>query len=300
MYKIDDPEVIAFIEKTEEFYPADANLASVQENRRLYDAMCAAFRQPRPATMKVKDGKIQHVPIRTYTPEHVTADTQIIYLHGGSLVLGSRDSHDDVCAEIADASGLILTSVDYRLAPEHAFPAPLDDVETVWDALSCTTRRIIVMGDSAGGHLSAGLCLRLRRLGKPMPIGQILIYPGLGGDLSLPAYQENANAPLLRTKDIQAYRAGVREVPVDAADAQEIRPLRTMDFSGLPPTYVFTADIDPLRDDGRIYVERLRAAGINAWWRNDAQLVHGYLRGRHTSRRIAMAFRAICASVSVL
>jgi len=298
MQRIDDQEILSFIEKTEQFYPADANLASAQENRRLYDAMCAAFRQPRPATITVEERQINHVPIRIYRPRQISPQApEILYAHGGGFVVGGLDSHDDICAELATHCGLVLTSIDYRLAPEHAFPAQLDDMAIVFDNMIQHNRRIITMGDSAGGHLCAGLALRCRRQLKLLPHAQILIYPGLGGDMNLPSYQQNAEAPLLRTKDLAAYRTAAPEDILDAGQREEAFPLSTSDFSSLPPTYVFTADIDPLRDDGRLYVERLSEAGIKAFWRNDAQLVHGYLRGRWMSQRIARAFDAICDSV---
>jgi len=298
MNHIDDAEIIAFIDKTESFYPADANLASAQENRRFYDAMCIAFCQKRPATIAVEDSRIMHVPIRTYRPKNAKPDKpHILYAHGGGFVVGGLESHDDICAEIADQSGLVVTAVDYRLAPEHPFPAQLDDMAIVFNAMSDDNNCLITMGDSAGGHLCASLALRQRRLGKTMPIAQILIYPGLGGDLSLPSYHENAEAPLLRTKDLLAYRHVGAQLLIDEMQKQEAAPLAATDFSSLPVTHVFTADIDPLRDDGRLYVEYLLAAGIKATWRNDAQLVHGYLRGRHMSWRIKAAFTAICDAV---
>jgi len=302
MQRIDDREVLAFIEKTESFYPADANLASAQENRRFYDAMCEAFRAPRPANVTVEDKQIGQVPVRIYRPLNIPLDTpnkpEILYAHGGGFVVGGLDSHDDICAEIASRCGIVLTALDYRLVPEHAFPAQLDDMEYVFDEMSQQKSHIITMGDSAGGHLCAGLALRRRRQAKTMPQAQILIYPGLGGDLSLPSYTQNAEAPLLRTKDLLAYRQSAEDASLDDIQSQEAAPLTAGDFSSLPETYVFSADIDPLRDDGRLYVERLTQAGVKAHWRNDAQLVHGYLRGRYMSSRIAQAFDAICECVS--
>lgn len=297
---IDDPEVLAFIARTEGAYPADANIATPEQNRRYYDAMCAMFRQPRPASVTVEDFSVDTVPVRRYTPGDFQADKPaILYVHGGGFVVGGLDSHDDVCAEISAATGMRVTSVDYRLAPEHRYPAQVDDVETVWRHLAGETQRLIAVGDSAGGNLCASLALRMRRLGGPMPIAQVLIYPGLGGDLDWPSYDENAEAPLLRTSDILAYR---KHRPADETlsrqQIEEISPLLTDSFDGLPPSWIFTADVDPLRDDGEQYVARLRVAGIRAEWINHAQLVHGYLRGRVMSRRIKAAFDEICMAIS--
>ena len=291
--RVTDPEILRFIAETEAAYPAEANTATPAENRRHYDAMCAVFRRPRPEDIVVTDAMVAGVPIRRYRPRGA-AGPFLLYLHGGGYVVGSLDSHDDVCAEIALATGAELVAVDYRLAPEHLYPAQLDDVETVWRNDSAH-RPGIVLGDSAGGALSAALCRRMRRMGGPMPLAQCLIYPGLGGDMSAPSYAENAEAPLLRTADLVHY-AGVLtggDMMLRETDP-ELSPLRAANFAGLPPALVVTADVDPLRDDGPAYVDKLVAAGVAAEWRNEPQLVHGYLRARHRSIRAARSFEAIC------
>lgn len=296
---IHDPEVLAFIAKTEETYPADSNVGTIADNRRNYDAMCAVFRQPRPASVIVQDIVFGSVPVRQYRPKSFDPNRPaILYAHGGGLVLGGLDSHDDVCAEIAEATGNAVTAVDYRLAPEHPEPAQLDDVEAVWRGLARDNPRLIAVGDSAGANLAAGLSLRMRRLGGPIPLAQVLIYPGLGGDLTWPSYLENADAPLLRTSDIAAYRVDVSNLSQDQREERE--PLRAGSFAGLPPANVFTADVDPLRDDGIVYAECLRSAGVQAQLHNHSQLVHGYLRGRTTSSRIKAAFDEICSAIGAV
>jgi len=299
---IDDPEILAFIVKTEASYPADSNVASAADNRRHYDAMCAVFRQPRPKDISVIDTTVNHVPVRHYIPAPASdGQPAILYCHGGGFVVGSLESHDDVCAEIASRTGMRVTAVDYRLAPEHRYPAQIDDVETVWRHLALRNPQLIAVGDSAGANLCAALALRMRRLAGPMPMAQLLIYPGLGGEVAWPSYVENAEAPLLRTSDLAGYRAAYSgsEQPSDQ-EVEEVSPLKAKDFSRLPRTRVFTADVDPVRDDGKVYVERLKAAGVNADWRNHEQLVHGYLRGRIMSRRIRTAFEEICRTLQEL
>lgn len=292
---ITDPEVLAFIARSEAAYPADANSASVEENRRFYDAMCALFRARRPAGVTVADETIAGIPIRRYVPAAPAPGLFLLYAHGGGYILGSLDSHDDICAELADRCRTEVISVAYRLAPEHVYPAQLDDLTAVWLAETATDRQGIVIGDSAGGNLSAALCLRMRRTAGPMPRAQVLIYPELGGDLSAASYTENADAPLLRRSDLlhyaDIYTGG--DLAIRRTDP-EASPLRATDFAGLPPALVVTADIDPLRDDGQAYVAALKSAGIHAVWRNEPQLVHGYLRARHQSARAAASFAAIC------
>lgn len=285
---INDPQVLAFIAATEASYPPEANTAGAAENRTYYDAMCARLRAPRPEDLIVADRRIGGVPCRLYGSETPVC---ILYLHGGGFVVGGLDSHDDVCAEIADAVGLQVVSVDYRLAPEHLWPAQMQDVEAVWRGLD---RPAVVVGDSAGGMLAAALSLSQK--GKRQPLGQVLIYPGLGGNGDAPSYRENAEAPLLRASDVLAYRDtlfGGASVTDPVA-----RPLEAPDLAGLAPAFIITADVDPLRDDGKAYAERLSEAGVPATWRNEAQLPHGYLRARTTSDRARRSFHAIIAAIS--
>lgn len=296
MNAVTDAQVLAFIEMSEAFYPADANGASAADNRRYYDEMCAAFRKPRPADIEVSDTSIGSVPVRFYRPREAEGSrAPALYVHGGGFVVGSLESHDDVCAELASRSRRTVISVDYRLAPEHRYPAQLNDVEEVWRHIAASSPDALVMGDSAGGNLCAALCVRMKRVGGPMPSAQILIYPGLGGPLSLPAYTENENAPMLRTEDVIVYKNVYSDHErLCDVEREEVAPLSATDFAGLPPSWIITADVDPLRDDGRAYAEALQGAGVFARWHNEPQLVHGYLRARHMSDRARQSFTLIC------
>lgn len=287
---ITDPQVLAFIAATEAAYPPEANGASAAENRRYYDAMCAQFRAPRPPGLAVADRALGGVPCRVYGAETAVA---VLYIHGGGYVVGGLESHDDVAAEIAEATGLQLIAVDYRLAPEHRWPAQIDDVLAVWQALE---RPAVVVGDSAGAALAAGLCLALQ--GARQPLGQVLIYPGLGGDRSAPSYTENAEAPLLRTVDLGAYHSALHG-PGPVTDPRAA-PLTAPDLTGLAPAFVVSADVDPLRDDAPAWVARLRAAGVAADWRNEPELPHGYLRARRSVDRARRSFQAILVAIAGL
>ncbi|MFV0359392.1 alpha/beta hydrolase [Tropicimonas sp.] len=285
---IRDPEVLDFIARSEAAYPAGSNGAPIAYNRRAYDEMCAVFRAPRPPSLVVEDRDIGGVPCRIYGAQTPVA---VVYFHGGGFVVGGLDSHDDVCAELADATGLQVVSVDYRLAPEHRWPAQMDDACAVWAALG---RPAIVVGDSAGGMLAAALCLASR--GNHQPLGQVLIYPGLGGDGTAPSYRENAEAPMLRTDDLGAYQLALHgDAPVTDPLA---RPLQVPDLSGAAPAFVVTADVDPLRDDGVRYVQRLAESGVAAVLRNEPELPHGFLRARRSCDRARRSFLAIAASVA--
>jgi acetyl esterase len=304
-----DPEVLAYIERTNGFYPPDAIDFSVAENRAWYDRYAQEMRAPRPADVTAHDfaipaaGPERSIRCRRYRKAGSAASPEvaIIYYHGGGFILGGLESHDDACAGLCEATGLDVVAVDYRLAPEHPHPAQGDDAEAAFLHLAAQGRRLIAAGDSAGGNLVAALCLRRKRAGSPMPIGQILIYPGLGGDVTKGSYVENAQAPMLTAKE-GAYYFSVRTGGLKRQDCRDpdLMPLLAPDVAGLPPAYVITADIDPLRDDGRDWVARLEAVGIEAHWRNEPQLVHGYLRARHMSRRAAASFVYICEAATRL
>ena len=296
-----DPEVLAYIARTNAFYPADAYTFSADENRAWYNRYAAEMRGPMPAEVSAADCSIaaqepqRAIPARRYRhAQQQHAGTVLLYLHGGGFLLGGLESHADACSGWCAATGIDVLAIAYRLAPEHHHPAQLDDVLAGFAHLHSQGLRVIVGGDSAGGNLAAALCLRQRAQAGPMPVGQLLIYPGLGGDTSMGSYISNAYAPMLTAAESAMY-FGLRTGGMDRGSASdpELMPLKAADFRGMPPAFVVTADIDPLRDDGRIYVERLQADGVVAQYRNEAELVHGYLRARHMSRRAAASFAAM-------
>lgn len=301
-----DPEVAAFIARTESFYPSSANSASATENRATYDRMCDAFRMPRPEGVVVADtalsaiGPERRLKLRRYSVPAARPGVTLLYLHGGGYVVGGLDSHDDVCAELCLAAAVEVVSLDYRLAPEHPYPAALDDTEVAYRGLAAEGRQVIVGGDSAGGSLAAALCLRLKRLGDAPARGQVLIYPGLGGD-PFRCGERNLEAPLLSVRDSGGYRAAY--AGGDAAiprDDPEFAPLCARDLRGLAPAAIISAGIDPLQQDAEDYAALLAAAGVPVMYRNEAGLVHGHLRARHMSRAAGRSFVAITEAVRQL
>jgi acetyl esterase len=301
--KLIDAETWVFIDRTNSFYPPDAVDHSVEEQRHTYDRMCKAFHAGYPDGVAANDFTVEtpthRIPIRVYRNATPNDAALVLYFHGGGFILGGLDSHDDVCAEICQRTGYEVVSVDYRLVPEHIHPAAYDDCRAAFDwAAKTYGRPIVLCGDSAGGNLAAAVS-HTTRDHACAPIGQVLIYPGLGGDLSKGSYITHAEAPLLTVRDMDSYkqmRAGGRDVSKDATFAA----FNDSDFSHLPPTVVISAECDPLSDDGRVYRDRLLANGGNAYWVNEPGLVHGYLRARHSVGRARESFTRIVEAVRSL
>lgn len=207
------PAMWRFVEHSRAFASDSPRLDA---QRAAYARMCQAFAPPRPAGLRVLDSCLPAAPpvrVRRYRPDRPAPPggwPALLYLHGGGWMLGGLDSHDFICADLAARLGLLVLAVDYRLAPEHPFPAALQDCLRAWQALSLGEldealdgRRLLVAGDSAGGNLAAALCLALRDSGAPSPAAQILLYPLLSAAPS-PSRIDCADAPLLGLGDVQA------------------------------------------------------------------------------------------------
>jgi acetyl esterase len=213
-------------------------------------------------TIPVDGGQIAG---RRYRPSG--ARGTIIWLHGGGWVLDGLDSCDAMCRILAESSGATVVSVDYRVAPEHPFPTPLDDCYAAlgWVAagLEGDDWPLALGGDSAGGNLTAVCALRARDQGGPPLLAQVLVYPVTDHDLTTPSYLEHgSNDLLLLTTPAMEWFWG-HYVPEEAARSNpEASPLRAPDVGNLPPATVVIAEYDPLRDEGLAYAERLREAGV--------------------------------------
>ncbi|SDA98834.1 alpha/beta hydrolase [Mesorhizobium qingshengii] len=300
--KLIDAETWAFIERTNSYYPPDTIDYTIAQQREIYDRMCREFFAGYPQGVTVETTAIatptHDVQIRIYRSARQAAVT-VLYFHGGGFILGGLDSHDDVCAELSARTGYEVVSVDYRLAPEHLHPAAFDDATRAFEwAATTRSHPIVLCGDSAGGNLAAAVSHATR--GHPRkPVGQVLIYPGLGGDRSKGSYLRHAEAPMLTMRDLEFYkhiRTGGQERSGDAT----LAPLADTDFSNLPPTVLVTAECDPLSSDGETYRDRIVAAGGRATWFEEPGLVHGYLRARHTVGRARASFTRIVDAVAAL
>jgi len=218
------------------------------------------------------------IPARVYSPVP-GAPGVVVYYHGGGWVVGSVDGWDASVRALAVASGCDVVSVDYRLAPEHVFPAAVDDAydALAWVAASLAAGRpLIVAGDSAGGNLAAVAALRARDSGGPPLALQVLVYPVTDFDLDRRSYHEfEGDEFIVNRQDMAWYWDHYAPDPASRANPYA-SPLRAADLSGVPPAYVVTAEHDPLRDEGFAYADRLRAARVPVEHRHYGSQIHGF------------------------
>ncbi|AZO72272.1 MULTISPECIES: alpha/beta hydrolase [unclassified Mesorhizobium] len=298
-----DAETWAFIEKTNSYYPPDTIGYTIAEQRAVYDRMCREFFAGYPQGVTAETTAIatptNSIPIRIYRNAEPDKAAMVLYVHGGGFILGGLESHDDVCAELCARTGYDVVSVDYRLAPEHLHPVAFDDVMDAYEWTAGTYDcPVVLCGDSAGGNLCAAVS-HATRGHKKKPVGQVLIYPSLGGDRSRGSYVTHAEAPMLTVRDIEFY-LNIRTGRVDRTGDITLSPLADANFAYLPPTVLITAQCDPLSSDGEAYRDRVVAADGHAYWFEEPGLVHGYLRARHTVGRARSSFTRIVEAVSAL
>lgn len=295
-----------FIAEVEDAYADIDDAMPISKRRRTYDRMARRYTRRRPAGVRTRDARLpladgHSLRVRIYEPVDRPGPPApaLIYFHGGGFALGSIESHDCVVAELALATSSVAISVDYRLAPEHPFPAAFDDALGVWTHVCANAAkfgidpsRTILAGDSAGAALAVAVCREARLERRAMPAGQLLIYPALNAAGDFPSYAENSDAPMLTSAGLayswQLYTGG-------GANARDPRaaPLSANDFKGLPPAFIATAHYDPCRDDGAHYAARLREAGVPVEYRCAKKLAHGYLRARSLSPAAAAEFAAL-------
>ncbi len=232
------------------------------------------------------DGPGGPLAIRIFWPPTESPDPPplLMFFHGGGFVIGDLDSHDGICREHAVGAGAVVVAVDYRLAPEHPYPAAVDDAwaATQWAAahgaeLGADASRLGLAGDSAGGTLAAVIAQRARDNAGPPIAFQLLWYPSTMWDPSLPSFTENASALMLDRAAITTFSRWYAG-EVDLTDPPPgMAPGRAKDLAGLPPAYIAVAGHDPLRDDGLRYGELLSAAGVPVEAHNAETLLHGYV-----------------------
>jgi acetyl esterase len=298
-----DHELEGFLTEWNRAWSKIAPDAPVWVRRAMLEQLSTETRQPLPPEIESTVVIVQYsgrpVRVRIFQPRSGPATPCLIYMHGGGWVQGSPETHDEITASIAARNHQTVISVDYALAPEHPFPAAVEGCKAVvqWTFANASTlnikeNMITIGGDSAGANLAAAMTLAFR--GTPHSLaGQLLFYPVVDFTLNRPSFVENANGPVLTTAGfiemVGMYLPNVadRTNPLAA-------PLQDRDLSRLPPAFITIAEYDPLRDDGRVFAERLADAGVAVQLHPGAGLIHGYLRALSYSRAVRLAFEDAC------
>lgn len=243
------------------------------------------------------------VRVRIYHPGGASLPV-VVYFHGGGWVLGSIATHDGYCRALANAAKAIVVSVDYRLAPEHPYPAAVHDAYAAvcWASqqmaeLGARPGPIVVAGDSAGGNLAAAATLMARERGGPEIRYQVLVYPITDHDFETGSYRDFANGYFLTR---EAMRWFWNHYCPDATRRNDAfaSPLRADDLGGLPPALVITAEFDPLRDEGEAYALRLREAGVEVTYRRYDGMIHGFSRRLNQFRQAKGALQEVAQAIA--
>jgi acetyl esterase len=284
-----DPQAQDFLKRL-----AAANLPSFQEQTvaqvRSQMNMSTRFLGELPRVARIEDrwipGPGGRLRVRIITPQAAGTGPRpvLVYFHGGGWVLGNIESHEGIYRAVANAAGVIVVTVDYRLAPEHRFPAAALDAHaaTAWAAEHAAEfggdpQRIAVAGDSSGGNLAAVTCLMARDRGGPRLAFQVLLYPITDCDLNNASYTDCAEGFFLTRSEMTWYWEHYVEKLDDRCNPH-VSPSRAADLSGLPPALLITAEFDVLRDEGEAYARQLEAAGVAVKLRRYDGMIHGFIR----------------------
>jgi acetyl esterase len=259
------------------------------ELRQQLRTMVTLMDEPAPPLPRVEDISIPSpagpIPARVYDPvgKAGAALPAVAYFHGGGWVQGDLESHHGLCARLAFHAGVLVVAVDYRLAPEHKFPAAVEDALAAYRFIRSQGReigadpaRVGVAGDSAGGNLAAVVSQLTARSGGPAPSCQVLIYPAVDFVFETASHRELENAHIIPRDRIVWYAQQYLREEADRADTRAA-PVRTADLTGQPPALVITAGFDPLRDEGRVYADRLREAGVDVVYHEYPGQIHAFI-----------------------
>jgi acetyl esterase len=249
--------------------------------RRIYRDTRAVLAPKAPEVAEVRLLATENFALRVYRPVKNEKLPALVYFHGGGWTIGDIDTHDVLCRQLAAGARCVVISVDYRLAPEHAFPVAVDDCFAATryvaeNAAQLNIGGMAVGGDSAGGNLAAVVSLMAREAGGPAVAFQLLIYPATDQRAGTPSHERNAQGYLLTRDAIRYFRRAYLPNEADWTDWRA-SPLLAKSHANLPPALVVTAGYDPLLDEGRAYAERLKAAGVSVEYREYADMVHGFI-----------------------
>ncbi|MGD9892048.1 MAG: alpha/beta hydrolase [Dehalococcoidia bacterium] len=279
-----DPQVKALLDQMAEAGAPPFESLSPEQAREMIVQMRELAGEPEPVA-KVEDSQIPTpdgpIAVRIYTPEGTGPFPILVYFHGGGWVIGAIDTIDAPCRALANRAGCVVVSVDYRLAPEHKFPAAPEDcyaatryVAENAAAYNADPQRLAIGGDSAGGNLAAAVALMARDRGGPPIAFQLLIYPVTDHTFDTTSYQDNADGYLLTKNGMVWFWDHYLTSAEDGHD-QYASPLRALSLKDLPPAFVQTCEFDPLRDEGEAYANRLREEGVQVESKRYDGLIHG-------------------------
>jgi acetyl esterase len=288
-----DQQAAAYLDRLRELaLPPYREIGPAAARQRMDEDAPGLFGQPDPIAA-VEDSDADGVPVRLYHPEERDLPG-LVWFHGGGWTIGSLDSHDRLCRTLAARSGCVVVSVDYRLAPEHPYPAAVDDAWTATQWASKRFAALAVGGDSAGGHLAAVVAVRARDRGLPLSF-QVLVYPATDSGLDTPSFREHADVPNL-TRDVMRWFWD-QFCPVERRAEPEASVLRASDLQGVAPALVLTVEYDVLRDEGEAYAHRLLAAGVPVTLTHYDGQIHGFLRMPAVIERAHEAIDQVAESV---
>lgn len=269
---------------------AEANVPALSEmppedGRAMYRVMTESM--PQADIAKVEDRKVPvtdgEVTVRIYQQQTTPDQPCLVYFHGGGWVIGDLETHDSVCRQLTQQAGCTVIAVDYRLAPEHPFPTPVNDCYevTCWvhdqaAQLGINPACIAVGGDSAGGNLSACVSLKARDESGPQLVHQLLIYPVTDSSFDTESYIANKEGYMLSLEDMMWFWDLYLNGNMGDKNNPLVAPMKAADLSGLPPATVITAEYDPLRDEGEAYGEKLRQAGVATVTQRYDGMIHGF------------------------
>jgi acetyl esterase len=308
-----DPQMKILLDTFNAAGPMFLRAETPEQARAKMQALLAANPVPVEPIYRVEDrhipGVVREIPVRIYTPEGNPPMGVLVYFHGGGWVLGDLESHDRVCRALANSAGCVAVSVDYRLAPEHVFPAAAEDcyAATKWVAenaasLGADPARIAVGGDSAGGNLAAVVSMMSRDRGGPSLVFQLLFYPVTDSAMDTPSQKEFASdGYVLSRADMEWFWNNYVDSSAEKTNPYA-SPLRAKNLAGLPPALVLTASHDPLRDEGEKFAQRLISSGVKVTCTRYEGVTHGFVsfadaldKGKEGQRQASDALRVAFA-----
>lgn len=298
------PQMAAVLEQFKDAPPVDFVNTSVSDIRELMDHMAfpsADLPMHEVRELSAHGGDGQAMKLRLYRPSTAQAAPVMVYFHGGGWCIGTLETHDNLCRHLARITGMNVVSVDYRLAPEHVFPAALDDAyaATRWVTehaaeLNCNASQLTVAGDSAGGNLAIATCLRAKEDGWKGISQQLLFYPVCDSRMDSPSHALYAQMPILTREAMAAmwhhYHPGTPAHPLASI-------MQYPDLTGLPPAVLVTAELDILRDEGEDFAKRLSQAGVPVFTMRAQGMLHGFANFSTLVPAVAQLLESACSNL---